>query len=156
MDHGQLSMVADKVHWVFAEPLLIKNGNPTPICTPLTPPILRSLRLIWTAIAAALKRFLAHMTQLLTQCLCRHARWPCVPYTRLRRDCPGLEDSGGREVCMMRWPWPSRISRIMLSARIPNGIGTRDARSWVSNPSLGAMTWLSLRRQLKYLPIVTA
>src|SRR5262245_83246 len=66
MDHGQLSMVADKVHWVFAEPLLIKNENPTPICTPLTPPILRSLRLIWTAIAAALKRFLAHMTQLLT------------------------------------------------------------------------------------------
>src|SRR5713101_9254398 len=41
----------------------------------------------------------------------------------------------------------------MPSARIPNGIGKRDARNWVSNPSLGAMTWLSLRRQLKYLPM---
>jgi hypothetical protein len=60
MDHGQLSMVAHKVHWVFAE--------------------------------------------------------------------------------RMPWPWPPRISRVMPSARIPNGIGTRDARSWVSNPSLGAMT----------------
>src|SRR6266446_5655218 len=42
----------------------------------------------------------------------------------------------------------------MPSVRIPNGIGTRDARNWVSNPSLGAMTWLSLRRQLKYLPMM--
>src|SRR5712691_9843566 len=42
----------------------------------------------------------------------------------------------------------------MPSVRIPNGIGTRDARNWVSNPSLGAMTWLSLRRQLKYLPMI--
>src|SRR5713101_10050411 len=41
----------------------------------------------------------------------------------------------------------------MPNARIPNGIGKRDARSWVSNPSLGAMTWLSLRRRLKYLPM---
>src|SRR5262249_43069028 len=41
----------------------------------------------------------------------------------------------------------------MPSARIPNGIGKRDARSWVSNPSVGAMTWLRLRRRLKYLPM---
>src|SRR5712691_7729527 len=41
----------------------------------------------------------------------------------------------------------------MPSARIPNGIGTRGARSWVSTPALGAMTWLSLRRRLKYLPM---
>src|SRR6266849_2944401 len=41
----------------------------------------------------------------------------------------------------------------MPSALIPNGSGKRDARSWVSNPSLGAMTWLSLRRRLKYLPM---
>src|SRR5262249_44512914 len=41
----------------------------------------------------------------------------------------------------------------MLSAHIPSEIGTRDAHSWVSNPSLGAMTGLSLRRRLKYLPM---
>src|SRR6266851_4032852 len=44
----------------------------------------------------------------------------------------------------------------MPSALIPNGSGKRDARSWVSNPYLGAMTWLSLRRRLKYLPMSMA
>ena len=39
-----------------------------------------------------------------------------------------------------RWRRPSRIWRVMPNARIPNVIDKRDARSWVSNPSLGAMT----------------
>ena len=38
--------------------------------------------LIWAAIAAAvLKRFLAHMTQLLTGVPMSTPRWPCVPCT---------------------------------------------------------------------------
>ena len=37
---------------------------------------------------------------------------------------------------MTRWRRPSRIWRVMPNARIPNGIGKRDARSWASNPSL--------------------
>src|SRR4029453_10380723 len=32
MDHGQLSMVADKVQWVFSEPLLNACGTDTKFC----------------------------------------------------------------------------------------------------------------------------
>src|SRR5437879_9190778 len=43
----------------------------------------------------------------------------------------------------------------MPSARIPNVIGKRDACSWASSPSWGAMTSSNLRRRLKYLPMKT-
>ena len=50
--------------------------------------------LIWTAIAAAaLKRFLAHMTQLLLE-VPMSTRKVAMCCTRLRQDCPGLEDRG--------------------------------------------------------------
>src|SRR5438093_8434981 len=55
--------------------------------------------------------------------------------------------------CIPPWWRPSRIWRAMPDALIPNEIDRRDARSWVSNPTLKMMTQSSLRRPLKYLPM---
>ena len=109
---------------------------------------------MWAAIAAAaLKRFLAHMTQLLMEvpistrkvAMCAlHVLGDLVEALK-HGDVVGLYTALGR---------PSRIWRAMPDALIPNEIDRRDARSWVSNPALKMMTQSSLRRPLKYLPMI--
>ena len=90
-----LDMIYRAYKWRWQVELhCLKNGNPTRICAFDTenPAIVEGL--IWTAIAAAaLKRFLAHMTQLLLECPCPRAR-VAMCAVRLRQDCPGFEDRG--------------------------------------------------------------
>jgi len=91
--------------------------------------------LIWTAIAAAaLKRFLAHMTQLLLEVpMSTRKVAMCAVHVLgdIVRACSAETWRGS----LPRWRRPSHIWHVMPGAHIPSGTGIQDAPSWVSNPS---------------------
>jgi hypothetical protein len=86
--------------------------------------------LIGTALAAAaLKRFLASMPQLLAEVPMATRTVAMGAVHVLRQPCPGLAERGTYPGSMPRWRRPSRIWRVMPSVRIPHGTGTEDAHS---------------------------
>ena len=97
--------------------------------------------------AAALKRFLAHMTQLLME-VPISTRKVAMCALHVFGDLVEALKRGDVVGCIPPWRRPLRIWHAMPNALIPNEIDRRDARSWVSNPALKMMTQSSLRRQL--------
>jgi hypothetical protein len=85
--------------------------------------------LIWSAIAAAaLKRFLAHMTQLLAEVPMSTRKVAMCAMHVLGNLVEALKRGTWRG-CMPPWRRPSPIWRVMPNALIPNEIARRDARS---------------------------
>ena len=79
--------------------------------------------LIWMAIAAAaLKRFLAHMTQLLAE-VPMSTRKGAMWAMHVLGDIVQALKTGDGAGSMPRWRRPSRLWRVMPSARIPHVIG---------------------------------